>query len=191
MNRTPLYGVFGLLVLCAALAGCSGEKTFEPSDPRIKIDGYYNDGAGDRDIKLKVIGNPFAAPPDAFRQTLEADLQSDSVLGRSPTHPQVHPGSSAKSLYRLAYAFNQPYSVYGNALCQVREEDAVATPPSTVVNATAAFCVGGEAEAYISGQTPADGPNDPRFRQLVRQMMDNVFRPDVRQEASPPPVRNP
>jgi hypothetical protein len=29
-----------------------------------------------------------------------------------------------------------------------------------------------------------------RFYRLVRQMMDDVFRPDVRQEASPPPQRN-
>ncbi|HEY1722486.1 MAG TPA: hypothetical protein VGG27_14685 [Magnetospirillaceae bacterium] len=186
MNRIP---IFGLLAVCAiALSGCaSQERTFEPSDPRIKIDGYYNDGVGGRDVKLKVIGVAFGAQPDAFRQALEADLQSESVLGRQPTHVVLTPGPSGKRYYRLAYAFNQPNAVYGNALCQIAESDAVQAPPSNIVNATAAFCVGGEAEAYISGQTEATGPDDPRFRQLVRQMMDQVFRPDVRQEASPPP----
>jgi hypothetical protein len=187
MNRTPF---FGLVAVCAVLAACSGERTFEPSDPRMKIDGYYNDGAADRDIKLKVIGTAFGADPRAFRQTLEKELQSAAVLGRAPTRPLLHPGPTAKPLYRLAYAFNQPNDIYGNALCQVEETPTSVSTPANVVNATAAFCVGGRAEAYISGQTEANGPNDIRFRQLVRQMMDNVFRPDVRQEASPPPSRN-
>ncbi len=185
MNRTPFLT---LIAACAVLAGCSGERTFEPSDPRMKIDGYYTDGAAGRDIKLKVIGTAFGADKDAFRRTLEADLQTTAMIGREPTRPQLNPGPTAKPLYRLAYAFNQPYSIYGNALCQVAEEDAVPSMPGKVVNATAAFCVGGRAEAYISGSTEADGPGDARFHRLVRQMMDNVFRPDVRQEASPPPA---
>ncbi len=184
MKRTPFLS---LIAVCTLVAGCSTERTFEPSDPRMKIDGYYNDGAADRDIKLKVIGNAFGADPQAFRRTLEADLQGGAPVGRAPTRPLLNPGPSGKPLYRLAYAFNQPNDIYGNALCQVEETPATPPSPANIVNATAAFCVGGRAEAFISGQTEANGPDDVRFYRLVRQMMDNVFRPDVRHEASPPP----
>ena len=162
------------------MAGCAGgAETFSPSDPEIQISGYYNDGAADRDLRLVVIGNPFPAmADDAFKQALQNDLQSGSVLGRAPTTPKLDPGPSAKPIYRLVYAFGQPTPVYGNVLCQIDPNHPVPVRPGGEVTATAAFCVGGEAESFISGDAQAAGPTDPHFVELARQMMDDVFRPD-------------
>ncbi len=174
---------------CLAIVGCtSGPRTYSPSpgDLEIKIDGYYSDGAADRDLQLVVIGNPFPGIAyGAFQHAVEADLQAQAVAGRAATHPTLSPGPTGKPLYRLVYAFGQPNPIYGNVLCQIDPNRPWPVPPAPTVTATAAFCVGGEAETFISGDTPAGGPDDPRFVQLARQMMDNVFRPDFQPRGIP------
>jgi hypothetical protein len=185
---------FALVAACAALIGCAdAPHTYSPSDNQVQISGYYSDGAADRDLRLVVIGNPFPTVPyQSFQQAVEDDLRSPSVYGRAPTTPRISPGPTAKPLYRLVYAFGQPNEVYGNVLCQVDPSRPWPAPPSPTVTATAAFCVGGEAESFISGDTQASGPTDPRFVQLARQMMDNVFRPDfVWRGPAGNPVRSP
>ena len=176
-----------LVAVCIAVAACAdAARTYSPSDDQVQISGFYNDGAADRDLRLEVVGNPFPNIPDtAFRQAVEADLRGQPVAGRAPTAPKLDPGPTAKPLYRLVYAFGQPNAVYGNELCQIDPKGARPVAPSATVTATAAFCVGGEAESFISGEVHATTPTDPGFVQLAQQMMDDVFRPDFQWRGAP------
>jgi hypothetical protein len=171
--------------LSLALFGCAqAAHTYSPSDNQVQISGYYSDGAADRDLRLEVIGNPFPSMPDTtFHQAVEAALRSQAVLGRAPTNFMLAPGPTAKPLYRLVYAFGQPNVVYGNVLCQIDPNRPWPVAPSGTVTASAAFCVGGEAESFISGDVQAATPNDPGFVQLAQQLMDGVFRPDFQVRA--------
>jgi len=87
--------------------------------------------------------------------------------------------------------FNPAGDLNGQQICYRRKEPQTVGEKTDMVQALAAFCVGGQAVTYISGQTGAAGPGDARFYRLTRDMMAAVFRPDVRWEASPPPVRTP
>jgi hypothetical protein len=180
----------GALAACAGLAACAaaGPTIYGESNPRTKIDAFYDDGAGDRDLKLVVFGDPFPMPPDAFARTVEADLRGAPSM-HQPTRPLLAPGESAKPIYRLVYVFNPASGMFGNAICrrglkaEANEDFPPASTPSAAmpgqVVAVAAFCVEYRAVSEVSGQTAATGPDDVRVYQLTREMMSQLFRPDV------------
>jgi hypothetical protein len=172
------------------LAACAagGPMIYSESDPRTKIDAFYDDGAGDRDIKLIVFGDPFAMPKDSFARTVEADLR-DAPTMHQPTRALLTPGPTAKPIYRLVYVFNPTTGMFGNAICRrgLKAEANEDFPPASVdvparqgeVVAVAAFCVEYRAVSEVSGRTSATGPDDARFFTLTRAMMGQLFRPDV------------
>jgi len=180
--------VFAIGAACVGLMSCAGPSTYSASDPVVQIDGFYDDGASDRDLKLVVFGDPFPGPQDQFARTVEADLR-DAPVGKSPTRLLLSPGPSAKPIYRLVYVFSPSPDMIGNAICehQLKPEANTDFPPAASgapvpggeVFATAAFCVEYRAVSEISGQTPADGPGDVRLYNLTRQMAAEVFRPDI------------
>jgi len=182
------FSPFVIVAACSVLAACAADSTYAPSDPLVQIDSFYDDGAADRDIQLVVIGDPFPLPDQQFNRALEADLQN-TPLARPPTRPVLAPGSSAKPIYRLVYAFNPSPDMFGNTLCRLGSKaesvnDWPARPPGGPsptgdVHATAAFCVEYRSLSEISGQTIASGPADPHFVQMARLMMGEVFRKDI------------
>ena len=122
-------------------------------------------------------GNPFPMPADAFARAVEADVQVG--LLRPPTHPTLTPGPTAKDNYELVFVFSPALTLRGDDLCHGRGDQA-ADGGGGSVRALGAFCVAGRAETEIIGETQADGPADPHFMNLMRQMMLSLFRPDVR-----------
>jgi len=180
------------LAACVVLATCADAPTiYSPSDPRTKIDAFYDDGAGGRDLKLIVFGDPFPVPKEAFAKTVEADLRG-APTARLPTNALLTPGPTAKPIYRLVYVFNPTTGLFGNAICRhgLKAEANEDFPPASTevpaqqseVLAVAAFCVEYRAVSEISGQTVATGPDDVRVSQMTREMMGQLFRRDVNWE---------
>ena len=174
---------------CVGLAACAGTPTtYSSSDPRTKIDAFYDNGAGGRDLTLVVYGDPFPVPKDVFARKVEADLR-DVPTFRQPTNVLLTPGPSANPIYRLVYIFGPMTGQFGNAICRhgLKAEANDDFPPASTmvpaqpgeVVATAAFCVEYRAVTEISGTTAATGPDDVRVAQMTRSMMAELFRRDV------------
>ena len=170
-----------LIILLAALTGCSGPIITQESSPFTKIDGFYDYGAGGRDLRLMVVGNPFPMPDDVFGRVVEADLQVPLV--RQPTHPTLTPDASAQPNYALILLFSPALALSGDDLCRGRFEHGAFGgngEDSVNVRVLGAFCVSGRAVTEGVGQTQADRAGDQRFVVLMRQMMLTLFRPDIR-----------
>jgi hypothetical protein len=181
------------IAFCVGLAGCANTpSTFNPSDPHVKIDSFYSYGAGGRDLLLIVDGDPFPVPDAVFAQKVESSLDSAPVP-RQPTHPLLAPDDTANPRFWLIYVFNPPANLSGNDICQRGTSGATskgfAPAQPGKVEAVAAFCVEGRALTEITGRTQADGPDDPRFREMTRLMMAAVFRSDINWETGAPPPR--
>ena len=180
------YARPALIAGLIGLAGCAQSgTTYGPSDRMTQIDSYYIDGAAGRDIKLEVWGDPFQMPKDVFARTVENDLKDAPLQDREPTHPTLTPNSSAKPIYRVVYVFNSG-SLTGNDICKVGDYKWNGPPPSRV-QATAAFCVLNRAITEITGEVNATSPSDVGFYRLTREMLADIFRPDVGRNMGPPP----
>ncbi len=177
----------------AALTACGGPVISQPGSPMTKIDGFYEYGVAERDLKLVVDGTPFPTLPQAdFAKRVELWAAAPSM--RQPTHPTLTPGETARSGYQMIFAFQPAVTQTGQGLCSGQIEhgpgasnwlggnglehsgDAAAVS----VRAIAAFCVAGVARTEIVGQTDAISPDDPRLPELVGQMVQALFRPDIR-----------
>ena len=183
MNRSVATA---LLMGCVGLAACAdGPSTYSWSDYKNKIDAFYSNGVGGRDLLLIVDGDPFSVPDDAFAHKVEASL-ANAPISREPTRPLLSPNDTANTRYWVVYVFNPPTDLFGNDICQRGTSGARSKGfgPSRagVVEAVAAFCVEGRALTETAGHTSADGPDDPRFTKLTRLMVADLFRTDLNWE---------
>ena len=177
-----------------SLGGCSVPILTQSGTPISEIDGFYADGAADRDLKLLVHGNPFPMPQDGFDRVVETDVQIQTL--RPLTHPQLRPDSSAKPNYSLVYVFSPAPTLTGNDLCLGRSDQGPASANTfgaielpgpageETVRVIGAFCVSGLARTEIVGQVQATDAADPRFLDLMRQTMFALFRPDFKQSGA-------
>lgn len=157
------------------LAGCAGPSVVQTSDdPQAMISSYYDYGAGGRDLRLEVRGDPFVGPARSFVQRVEAEANLQSL--RQPTHVTATPGPTAMGNFSVVLAFSQAGWVDGELLCHGggRQVD-----QGGRVRLVAAFCVSGRALTVAEGEVAAEGPEDPRFAELIRQVMLALFRPDL------------
>lgn len=164
--------ILGLLLL----AGCAGQgfiynnaisSSYRPTE--------FGYGAGRRDLTTVIVGNPFDLDQDTLDTKLVAKLNASRNL-LQPTHFTTTPGPSARPRYRAVFYFDaQP--VILDRLCRdpakVPKADLGAT-----LRLTAVFC---RDQAFFSTVTgELDGLtdiDDPRFDNLIRQMVILLFPP--------------
>lgn len=167
-----------VLPLLAALGGCSLPRVVDESmGQNMPIEGLYAYGAGGRDLKLDVSGQPFAMPEADFQQAVERNLGSITSL-QPPTYPKLHPGDSARPGYTLVLAF-QPAADSGGSqnLCGTNPKGTAEI--TTEVRIDAAFCVSGRAYRFATGWVRANGPDDPAFKSLLTQIGLTLFHSDA------------
>ena len=138
------------------------------------LEALYRYGAGDKDIKLIVSGNPFAMDKDAFAGKVEQAMPVSTGLSPA-TRPRLNPDSSAKKNYSLVFAFQPPDGGDSSDLCSSRQGTARQGQPIVL---DAAFCVSGFAYSFASGSVAADSPDDPGFKSLISQMILALFYDD-------------
>jgi hypothetical protein len=140
-----------------------------------QIQSFYTYAAGDRDLKLTVLGDPFALPPGVFAQIVEEEMPGNGGL-QPPTHPRLSPDDRAKRGYQLALAFGGDLDETGAAACAGQGGGTGQASGGVIV--VAAFCVNGRVLSEATGSVVADDPHAPAFRQLLAQLATSVFRPD-------------
>lgn len=134
----------------------------------------YHEG---RDTRVLVYGNPFAMDPAAFGRAV-TDTMQGANYGR-PTNFTTTPGPSAERNLWVVMAFNAdvgPYALCGDGPVRTQRR-------ADVLTLTAAWCFDGRQDSLVTAAVgPASGVNDPRFRDLVRQTVLNLFVPEPRWE---------
>jgi len=189
--RYRSYIAFGIAALGLAACAVSGVVVQNTSlnDPLQRIDSYYGDGVGGRDLSLVVRGDPFAIPNDAFARLVETDLQQSGTM-RQPTHPTLAPGPTAKPWYSEVFVFGPSTYLHGNDVCAKAPAVAASVPTPGSVEVIAGFCISGRELTEITGHATVAGPDDPRFQALLNQVQLALFRPDSVTPIGPPPGPN-
>lgn len=173
MSHSRIVLVFA--AVCLAV-GCAGPSVVQTSvDPYTQIASLYDYGAGGRDLRLVVQGDPFGLPPGVVARAVEAAAEVGTQ--RQPTHLALAPGPTARPNFSVVLAFSAALTVDGDALCRGGGEQSAGTAGRLRV--VGAFCVSVRARTEAVGEVNADGPADPRFVALIRQLLLALFRSDL------------
>jgi hypothetical protein len=177
-----------VVALGAALCGCEGASVIHHN--------YYNSAYEPGHITLAAANNPSLAviQNDPFPQDTNNEGVLAAMQGRN-LGPRMYfsqtPRPDDKYGYKVILNFGAAsgagdagygtsgYGTFGNVLpggasyqCQAQPTPPVAAPASGDITVTGAFCVGNllltDASGSVSG---VSGPDDPRFRQLIGDMM--------------------
>lgn len=178
--------VFLFLAFAALLGGCAvnGSVIIQDTFRQRTLESFYQYGAGGRDLKLVVSGNPFNMQEDVFAQKVEQAMPESTGLSPA-TRPRLNPDASARSNYSLVFAFQPPRQGDASDLCSGR----VGTVrPDQPVVLDAALCISGFAYSFASGRVVADSPDDPRFKSLISQMILTLFYSDGRLDGGNGPI---
>jgi hypothetical protein len=134
----------------------------------------YGYGAGRRDLTTVIYGDPFQLGEESFQaQFIEVLNRHQSFL--QPTHFTTAPGPSARPIYRALFLFDRAI-VTPTQVCTAPDR----VPPvdlGDTVRVTAAFCRWGGYLSTVTGEVRVDRVDDPRFDDLIGQMILLLFPP--------------
>jgi hypothetical protein len=135
----------------------------------------YGYGAGRRDLTTIIVGHPFDIDQDQLDTKLVAML-NESPTFLQPTHFTTTPGQSARPEFKAVILFNRAI-VLPNQVCRSPEQVPVAEL-GTTLRLSATFCQYGGYLSTVTGELKdVTGIDDPRFLQLIRQMVPLLFPP--------------
>lgn len=163
MSLTRLFPVAALAMLAA---GCTDVRVVEPGSGQSYYDGVFEYATRDGSIKTVVVGAPFV--PGA---TNVAALTTETMKGanRGPTVdfvPVSWPQSDGG--YRVVVVFNGATAFTAEDVCKLGAELPTA-PTAAETTMDISFCIGKDLISSAKGYTkPLAGPQDPRYRDLVR-----------------------
>jgi len=131
--------------------------------------GEFGYAAGERDLRVVIVGNPFGGDQAAFEQVVTDAMQG--LNQGQKTNFTTTPGSSAREIYRVVMVFNPLGNLVGDKVCQ---GDPLSLPTAdgegTAVTLVAVFCRSDQSFTQVRGDIDAAaGPDDPVFTALVRQ----------------------
>lgn len=168
-----------LAVLVAAgllMAGCAGQSTIYNN----MISGgwypwVYAWAAGQRDLTTVIVGNPFDIDQAELDTRLTAML-NESPTFLQPTHFTTTPGPSARPDYHAVFLLNRQ-SVLPGVACRAPDK-VPAADLGTTTRLMAVFCQQGGYLSTVTGELQdVTGIDDPRFRQMIGQMVPLLFPP--------------
>ena len=167
-----------LLSLAAvSLAACAGPRVAPNTDRTTYLSEMYQYGAGGRQLKLQVLGNPFADSPKSALEALVENSSDSAGLLQPPTHPRLQPDDSAKPNYRLMVQFDRQGGNTPQGLCDGQGSDKASPGPGDIT-VVMAFCVSGKAFSGATGWIDATSLQDPGIPELIRRMELELFHPD-------------
>lgn len=161
--------VAGLL----ALTGCAGQPTlysnyvattYTPTE--------FGVGAGRKDLRVEVRGDPFAMGEAAFAEAT-VDILRRFQPRPQPTNFTLEPGDNSNPAYRMALLFDAPRAV--NAISGCRNPP-VAETEAEIVRVSAMFCRNQGTLTQTSGELEGvTSVDDPRFADLMHQIVIALF----------------
>jgi len=170
MRRSILWLAAGLL-----LAGCgSGPRLYNHA---VHI-GYspteFGYGAGRRDLKTVIRGDPLGLGEEAFAAAVVEALNRHPPSPQ-PTHFTLEPGESAREAYRAVLLFDAPPGVLPGAICR-EPPDVPVVETEDEVRVAAAFCRYRGALTRVTGEAyRISGVDDPAFDRLIGQIVLALF----------------
>jgi hypothetical protein len=169
--RVAVLAAAGLLA-----TACAGQSTIYNN---MISGGYYpyvfGYAAGRRDLTTVIVGNPFEIDKAELDSRL-VDMLNESPNFQQPTHFTTTPGPSARSQYRAVFLLNRQIVLPGLA-CRAPDKVPAADLGATT-RLVAVFCQQGGYLSTVTGELQGvTGIDDPRFRQLIGQMMPLLFPP--------------
>ncbi len=152
----------------AAQAGCTSYvRVYEPLYPQRYSLGEFSYAARDGEMQVDVRGNPFSMIPERFAARVLAEMKGAT---RGPEVKfSTAPSGKGSAPYRVVMLFNAPPTAFGDDACA---ETATSIPPSgKQLRLLTTFCNGDVALAESEGWADnVAGPDDAKFRELVRQV---------------------
>lgn len=160
------------VALISGLAACAGDvrthnEYFGSWDPAT-VDYMAGEGA----VLTEVKGNPFNAPKTEVEQAVTSAMYKAHFGSPVPFVTEVP--ADHRSPYRVVILFNPDRSVNPARLC--REDVAAGSGTPGEVRLLAAVCARDYRETSVAGRASnVSGPQDPKFRQLVRAMTSRLL----------------
>ena len=151
----------GAVAGLALLSAC-GADISQAFVHRSGVPSAFSHGAGGRDMRTVILGNPFALPKD------EAVIDSIQGMNNGPvTHFTTRPSADARAPYRIVILFEPPKTLVYRHLCG----DAAALQSAARdgrLRVSIAFCVNDSLYAHVDSSIPStDSPHDPAFRKMM------------------------
>ncbi len=137
--------------------------------------GEFGYAAGDRDLRVVIVGNPFGGDQATFERAV-----TDAMQGRNhgqQTNFTTSPGPNAREIYRAVMVFDPPKNLTGDKVCQSDSSSLpTAAGEGTAVTLIAVFCRSQRSLTRVRGDIgAAAGPDDPAFVALVGQSTQALF----------------
>jgi hypothetical protein len=157
-----LAGVVAVQVGCASYI-----VVYEPLYPQRYSVGEFAYAARGGELQVDVRGNPFSMIPEQFADRVVAEMKGAT---RGPDVKfSMAPSGKGSAPYRVVMMFNASATAFGDDACA---ENAIAVPSNGKdLRLLTTFCNGDvaltESEGWV---TNVSGPDDARFRELVRQV---------------------
>jgi hypothetical protein len=171
--EVAMTGRWIVMVGVLMLAGCAGQPrlysnyvatTYNPTE--------FGVGAGRKDLRVEVRGDPFAMGEAAFAEATVEILQRFQPRPQ-PTHFTLEPGDNSNPAYRMQLLFDAPRAV--NAIGGCRNPPVAETDPGTV-QVSAMFCRNQGTLTQVSGRLDeVTSVDDPRFADLMHQIVIDLF----------------
>jgi hypothetical protein len=140
----------------------------------------YGVGAGRKDLRMVVYGDPFGLGEAEFAAATVAILNRHQPF-LQPTHFTTTPDESASARHRMVLIFDQP-RIPVFRLCRTPITTPPARPaepaPARTLHVSAAFCLhGGELTAVQGKIDGVEGVDDPKLDRLLGQIVLALFPP--------------
>lgn len=166
-----MIGLAAAACLPLALGAC-GTRVVADEPTAVYSRSEVGYGFGDRDARVRVIGNPFPVPKPVLERTV-TDAMQNKALGIR-THFTTTPDDTARPDYWVVMAFNPARDVLAARLCGA-ETLATAPPDGGPVVVEAAVCRPGAMTSATGWIDEVTGVDDPRFRQLIGDLTFALF----------------
>jgi len=167
------------LIGLALLGGCDGVIVYEPIYAQMYSNGSFEYAARNGVIKTEVVGDPFGGSPNF------AERVADYLYGATRSVPvkfALQPDGRGSAPYHVVMVFNAPAGATSDQACAQRVTP-TAGRTSDTIQVLAAFCSGDLAVSEAGGRAGGiTGPDDPKFRSLVRQVAYSLIPPYDRRD---------
>lgn len=159
------------VVVCTTASACSAATTFGQTRWVADPQSFIAYGATDRDLRVEVLGNPFAPDKTGLEETVAAGMQaSNAGPGARFT---TRPGATAQPDFRVVVAFDP--GVNGGNLCGAAEKRfRSASRGGSEVTAT--LCDNDKPITSTTGSLAGiSSSRDPEFAQLMKFIALDLF----------------
>jgi hypothetical protein len=171
------------LAAFALLLGCDGVTVYEPLSAQRYSRGDFEYAARSGEMQTEVVGDPFGNAPGLAAAVAE-------YMYRANHGPAVkfalEPAGRGSAPFHVVMVFNPPLRATGADAC-AHVGGLETARGSDPVNLLAAFCSGDVVMSEASGRIGGvAGPDDPKFRSLVRAVTTALIPVDDRKNVGKP-----